>query len=246
MKKVIVETIPPPPPQEKHRIVTHLTGKELIAYITDSGTICLLFRISKDNPKQFGFCNLAYSDQSSPTFTGQSWHEAVKKAGSQRDLLAFDSYAELMAWIKHGTQKESTSEAEAQVHADIKQTVIVRRPLLNVASLTSLIDEIPPEDVDWNGSGQVNHTHKSMTALYEKINALVGAVNLSYDRFNSQKKVEEPSFVTIKREDLITLLDTVIVSASSLPSIHAKRLFAIADSLRHEFTNPDLHTIKVK
>lgn len=102
MKTIFFKKTPPPPPvPPRIEIMTQLTGRELVAYVTNSGSICLLARLTKDykDPAQYAFFNMAYSESTGPTFAGSSWLDAVKKAGAARELFAFDNYQELIEWI---------------------------------------------------------------------------------------------------------------------------------------------------
>lgn len=183
MKKIVVEKIPPVAPT--NRIVTPLSSNELVAYVTESGTICVLQKLSKDykDRERFGFCNLAYSSNSGPTFVGYTWFEAIAKAGASRELIAFDTYKELLTWITQGFKAftPSTSEAPVKLEA-VKNEHALREEFYKSADGANLLNEIPRKDVDWNGAGQVNHTHRSMTAIYRKVNELVECVNMSYYR----------------------------------------------------------------
>lgn len=198
MKKIIVEKYtPPPPPTEKVKIITHLTGKELVAYVTEAGTVCTLHRISKDYKEadRFGFFNLGYSDQSSPTFTGSNWFDAVKKAGASRELFAFDSYKDLIAWVTRVTWPAATKPiateglTSPEVWPTPERTEVPTERVIRQAenahfqaTLKGLLSEIPREEIDWNGSDQVNHTHKNMTIIFNKVNELVKCLNHAYHR----------------------------------------------------------------
>lgn len=217
MKRIIVETAPMPPKPER-KVVTQLTGKELVGYVTESGTICILQRLTKskdhNDQERYGFCNLAYSS-SGPCFVANSWLEAIKVAGAARELYAFEEYKELILWIREksrfygklgegmeplksmtmdysGAKLEKVTSFVTKVDTLTEDLVklgeankawLKAKEALDEAkrdfyeSKRRRLEPINPDDIDSNGSGQVNHTHKNMTILFEKINELVKCHN---------------------------------------------------------------------
>ncbi len=198
MKKVIVEKTPPTPASS--RMVTYLRGDELIAYVTEKGTICLLFRLSKDykDKERFGFCNLGYSSSSSPVYADYTWFDAVKKAATFREVYAFDSYSQLMKWITNIHADKTIKVDYEAAEKSVKETPYYSQmEAVKLAGQADRIDfpeevkqgtgkdyykprEVDPisrEAIDENGAGQVNHTHKNMTILFNTLNEVITAHN---------------------------------------------------------------------
>lgn len=167
MKKIEVVKNTPPPPQEKITVVTPLTGKEFVGYYTESGHLCVLHRISKDkrSDAQFGFINLGYSDQSSPTFVGRYWFDSLKAAAAQRELFFWNDYTE--------TAKLFSGRAQFDM---VCQWASEKR---NASPFVYPLDK---SSLDLTGSGEVNHTHRNMTLIVEKLNEAIAAHNEGYKR----------------------------------------------------------------
>lgn len=183
MQKIIVEKYAPPkPPEEKVKIITPLNGKELVAYVTEANTICLLQRISKNfvDVNRFGFFNMAYSDSSSPTFAGSTWYDAVKKAGAARTLYAFETYDELLDWIADHREQRKADKTFGKIGTKISKTA--EASMWITGEELKLLDEIPLEEMDLTGSNEINHTHKNMTTIFKKVNELVKCLNIGYYR----------------------------------------------------------------
>ncbi len=190
MKKIIVEKTPPAPATS--RIVTQLTGKELVAYVTETGYICLLHQSSRDfkDRERYGFFNLAYSASSSPTFAAGTWFEAIKLAGVTRELFAFDNYQELIQfvaktpvpYVSTATKEEATRSSLQDTRAKFHDTRAEYYKDIMPERMAHIATPLKLEDMDLNGAGQINHTHRNITSIFKKVNELADAINLGYTR----------------------------------------------------------------